>query len=44
MFEVVDDVLITYQNYSKQIFSITNQHKDDIGQASDSGDNTDLLK
>ena len=28
MFEVIDDALLNYQNYSKQLFSITNQHKD----------------
>ena len=33
MFDIIDDVLIQYQSYSKQIFTIKSQHRD-----SDSGD------
>ena len=29
MFEIVDDVLIQYQSYSKQIYSIKDQFKDE---------------
>ena len=29
MFEIIDDVLIQYQSYSKQIYSIKDQFKDE---------------
>lgn len=31
MFDVIDDVLLTYQKYSKQIYTIKNQFKDEHG-------------
>ena len=40
MFDVIDDVLLNYQKYSKQIHTIKNQYKDENGSGTnDSGSN-----
>ena len=43
MFDVIDDVLLNYQKYSKQIYTIKNQHKDESG-GSDSDNKSDKSK
>jgi hypothetical protein len=44
MFDILDEVLIQYQSYSKQIFTIKNQYRDSTSQEEDPRSELEILR
>jgi hypothetical protein len=44
MFDILDDVLIQYQTYSKQIFTIKNEYRDSISKEEEHKQELEILR